>query len=345
MRDENNGGTMSFDRLRSVATRTMRLPFRMWGFGEAIALEGLLAASECLRDGEPRGFVEAMVRATLARGIGSHPEDHLAPGISILSLYRQTGDDDFLRGARNLAVLYNSLPENQYGAKLHRFGQPGWKNQIWVDQMDVDAPFLAALFAITDEEIYLRGATRELLAYARLLQDETSGLMWHGYESACGCNGELWARGNGWAAMGMAQTLACIPGAHPARTEIAERLTLLLRGLATLQDASGLWHTVLNDPTTGLETTLAAMIAYAIPAANRRGLEVSEFKSMADAACAAILQQVGPNGALQLVSDATPIGTRRMYATRPFGVFPWGQGPLLLLLSMKAGGQNENIQG
>lgn len=335
---------MSFDVLRSVTTRTMRLPFRMWGFGEAIALEGLLAASECLRDRETRGFVEALIRATLASGIGSHPEDHLAPGLSILSLYRQTGDDDYLSGARNLAVLYNSLPENQYGAKLHRSGQPGWKNQIWVDQMDVDAPFLAALFAITNEEIYLRAATRELLAYARLLQDETSGLMWHGYESACGRNGELWARGNGWAVMGMAQTLTWIPGADPARTEIIERLTLLLRGLARLQDASGLWHTVLDDPTTFLETSLAAMIAYAIPTAICRGLEMSEFESMAGAACAAVLQRIGQDGALQLVSDATPIGTRRMYATRSFGAFPWGQGPLLLLLSMKTGGQNENIQ-
>lgn len=343
MKDETEGGTMSCDVLRSVTTRTMRLPFRMWGFGEAIALEGLLAASERLRDREPHGFVEALIRATLASGIGTHPEDHLAPGMSILSLYRETGDDDYLRAARNLAVLYNSLPQNQYGAKLHRSVQPGWKNQIWVDQMDVDAPFLAALFAITDEENYLQGATHELLAYARLLQDETSGLMWHGYESACGRNGELWARGNGWAVMGMAQTLAWIPGTDPARTEIVERLRVLLRGLARLQDASGLWHTVLDDPTTFLETTLAAMIAYAIPVANRGGLEASEFKSMADAASAAVLQQIGQDGALQLVSDATPIGTRRMYATRPFGVFPWGQGPLLLLLSMKTGRQNENI--
>jgi len=345
MRDETNGGTMSFDVLRSVTTRTMRLPFRLWGFGEAIALEGLLAASECLCDREPHGFVEALIRATLASGIGSHPEDHLVPGMSILSLYRQTGDDDFLGGARNLAAFYNSLPENPYGAKLYRSGQPGWKNQIWVDQMNVGAPFLAALFALTGEEIYLRAATRELLAHARLLQDETSGLMWHGYESACGRNGELWARGNGWAAMGMSQTLAWIPGPDPARTEIVERLTLLLRRLARLQDASGLWHTVVDDSTTPLETTLAAMIAYAIPAAQCRGLEVSEFEPMASAACAAVLQHISQDGALQLVSDATPIGTRRMYATRPFGVFPWGQGPLLLLLSMKEGGQNENIQG
>jgi unsaturated rhamnogalacturonyl hydrolase len=42
---------------------------------------------------------------------------------------------------------------------------------------------------------------------------------------------------------------------------------------------------------------------------------------------------VSPDGALQLVSDATPIGELQMYASRPFGIFPWGQGPLLLVLA------------
>jgi unsaturated rhamnogalacturonyl hydrolase len=336
---------MSLDVLRTVTARTMRLPFRMWGFGEAVALEGLLSAAARLQDRQPLGFVDALVRATVARGIGSHLEDHVAPGMSMLSRYRQTGEPYYLGGARKLAEVYNSLPENQYGARLHRFWQPGWKDQIWVDQMDVGAPFLATLFTISNEEIYLRRATQELLAYARLLQDETNGLMWHGYESACGRNGELWARGNGWAARGMAQTLAAIPATDPARPEIVERLTAHLRGLARLQDGSGLWHTVLDDPATCLETTLAAMIAWTIPAIRCQGLETREFETMAGAAYAAVLGQIDGEGALQLVSDATPIGTRRMYATRPFGIFPWGQGPLLLMLSMETEGKNENREG
>jgi unsaturated rhamnogalacturonyl hydrolase len=328
--------------LRRVTQRTMRLPFRMWSFGEAIALRGLLAASACLRDKEPTGFVQALVRATLARGIGSQPEDHVAPGMSMLALYEQTGDDDYLRGSRDLAALHNALPENTYGAKLHRPGQPGWKNQIWVDHMDVDGPFLAALAAITSEEVYLRQSMRELLTYARLLQNEDNGLFWHGYESACGLNGELWARGNGWAAMGLVETLRWVPEAEPGRAEIVERLEALLNGLAHAQTASGLWHTVLDDPSTYLESTLAAMVSYAIQEVRRQGLDVGKYEVMAGAARDAVLKQIDQEGALQLVSDATPIGTRRMYATRPFGVFAWGQGPLLLMLDMEIRKQDEN---
>jgi unsaturated rhamnogalacturonyl hydrolase len=340
---------MDFDLLRRVTRCTMRLPFRMWGFGEAIALDGLLSASPLINDREPSGFVTALVRATLTRGIGAHPEDHVAPGRSLLSLYRQTDDDGFLEGARKLAALYASLPENHFGAKLHRFQQPGWRNQIWVDHMDVDAPFLAALAAITGEECHLQLAVHQLLAYARALQDETNGLMWHGYESSCGRNGELWARGNGWALMGITETLREIPGNDHSRAEILERLRSLLRGLARLQDASGLWHTVLDDPSTYLETTLATIVVRALSVLRGYSCdstsEMNEFESMALAARAAVLQHIDDEGALQLVSDATPIGTRRMYATRPFGVFPWGQGPLLLMLSVEAKSQNENRKG
>jgi unsaturated rhamnogalacturonyl hydrolase len=48
---------------------------------------------------------------------------------------------------------------------------------------------------------------------------------------------------------------------------------------------------------------------------------------------AAALKLIDGEGALALVSDATPIGSLKMYASRPTGVFPWGQGPLLLMLT------------
>jgi unsaturated rhamnogalacturonyl hydrolase len=331
-REEN---VVSKNLLQKIVKRTMQLPFRMWGFGEAIALQGLLAAAEHLQEDHPRGFVEALVRMTLARGIGSQAEDHVAPGMSMLALYRNTREEIFLAGARSLAALHAAMPESPQGGRLHRAYQPGWRQQIWVDHLDVDPPFLAALFAVTNEERYLRQSLRELLAYLRLLQDEHSGLLYHGYETACGQNGEFWARGNGWALMGILETLRWTPADEPDRPEIVQRLIALLEGLQAVQNLSGLWHTVLQDPETYQESTLAVMCSYALGKHADHHPELRRFSSMAQKAHAAVLQQVNADGELQLVSDATPIGTRRMYATRAFGVFAWGQGPLLLLASQK----------
>ena len=74
---------------------------------------------------------------------------------------------------------------------------------------------------------------------------------------------------------------------------------------------------MIDDPATCLETTLAAMVA------------ISLHDTIAERA---VLRHVDETGELKLVSEATPVAEKRMYATRPFGVFPWGQGPLVLLL-------------
>jgi len=60
-------------------------------------------------------------------------------------------------------------------------------------------------------------------------------------------------------------------------------------------------------------------------------LETSRYEEMERQARNAMHEHV-KDGALLLVSDATPVGARAVYATRPFGTFPWGQGPLLLAL-------------
>ncbi len=325
---------MDTELISGVAAQTMRWNFRMWSFGEGIALRGLMRAGKALGSSELHGFVNALLRAYVGRGVAKSPEEHIAPGAELLMLYEQTGDTSLLDAALKLARMHASFPANRDGARMHRADLPGWGSQIWVDCMDAEAPFLARLGKITNDENYFNQATDELTAYARLLQDEASGLFHHGYEEACGVNGQVWARGNGWALLGLVETLALLPAQHHAGVELRERLHRLSRGLAVHQHAEGLWHTVITNDETYLESTLAVMTAYAFREAFEHGLlKRDEFGEMEREARAAALKCVADDGTLRLVSDATPVGELKMYATRTFGVFPWGQGPLLLMLS------------
>jgi unsaturated rhamnogalacturonyl hydrolase len=323
---------MTREQLSAVATVAMRWNYRVWGFGEAIALRGLLEAGDALGDSAPFGFVHGIVRSWLGRGVARTNEDHVGAGRELLDLHRRIGDVQFLEAARKLAALNASFPAGPNGERYHRADTPGWRWQIWVDCMDVDGPFLAALAQATGEDRYFDQATGELLGYARTLQSD-SGLLFHGFERDCGRNGELWARGNGWALMGLVDTLILLPRAHPAWAELQQRTVALADALALAQHPSGLWHTVMNDPKTYLESTLATMAAYALREGIARGvLEASRHGAMERKARTAMHEQIAPDGTLQLVSDATPVGAHAVYATRPFGTFPWGQGPLLLAL-------------
>lgn len=320
------------DILKAAADIAMRWNFRVWGFGEAIALRGLIRAGDALGDAAPLGFAHGVLRSWLGRGVGRTNEDHVGAGRELLEFHRRTRDPLFLEAARQLAALHAGFPAGPNGARYHRSDTPGWRWQIWVDCMDVDGPFLAALAAATGQQSYFDQAAAELLGYARTLQSD-GGLLSHGFERDCGRNGTLWARGNGWALMGLVDTLSLLPRTHPHWEQLQQRTALLADALAIAQHRSGLWHTVIDDPATYLESTLAAMAAYALRQAFKHDvLDAARYAEMERNARAAMHAQIAPDGTLQLVSDATPVGERAVYATRPFGAFPWGQGPLLLAL-------------
>ena len=325
---------MRSELISKVAAQTMRWNFRVWGFGESVALRGLLQASRATGDAEPLGYVKALLRFYVGRGVAKSAEDHVAPGAELLLIYEETGEVIFLEAAKKLADLHRNFPQNDKGARVHRADLQGWRRQIWVDCMDVEAPFLARLGAVTGDEKYITQAAEEITCYANLLQDSQTGLFYHGYESDCGNNGCLWARGNAWALMGLVETLKFLPVGHRRRGELVERVLTLCRSLSGYQHEDGLWHTVINHNDTYLESTLAVMVAVALREAFDCGiLDENEFGPMERHARAAVMKLIDKDGALALVSDATPIGSLKMYATRPIGVFPWGQGPLLLMLT------------
>jgi rhamnogalacturonyl hydrolase YesR len=134
---------MTRDTLRAVADVAMRWNYRVWGFGEAIVLRGLLQAGDVLGNAAPFGFVHGILRSWLGRGVARRAEDHVGAGRELIELYRCTRDTQFLDAARKLAVLNASLPSGPNSERYHRGDTPGWRWQIWVDCRDVDGPFLA----------------------------------------------------------------------------------------------------------------------------------------------------------------------------------------------------------
>jgi unsaturated rhamnogalacturonyl hydrolase len=325
------------DLLCTAARRTARWDFRLWGFGESIALRGLLAAFNVLQDREFLGFVEGVIRSWTRRTANLTYEDHAAPGFELLEVYDLTGDTDYFEAAGALAQLCLRFPEGAAGCRLHRPDFSGWSRQIWVDCLHVDPAFLARFGVLTRDIRWIEEAEQMLLGYARLLQETSNGLFWHGYEMNAGRNGQPWARGNGWALLGLVETIPTLDQAGRDTSRFREITQSLARGLQRYQSATGLWHTIVTEPSTYEESTLAVAVAYAFEHAFNSGVLCrEEFRACQQQARNAVLPLINHQGELQLVSEATPIGDLRNYATRPFGVYPWGQGVLLQMLAQEA---------
>lgn len=321
-------------RLRTIAAATASWPFTLWNFGEAIALDALLEASRCLDDPAFEQHAAALCLASIAKGVGRSPDDCQAPGRAFVTLYRRRGDPRYLAAAEALAAHYNRLPRNPQGAVLVRAHQAGWKHQIWIDSIDLIGPLHASLASLTGDPAQHDQAVALTLAHLRCLQSD-DGLATHGYDTHAGRNGHLWSRGMGWALMGMAEVLALTPETTTGRAELQQRFIAMTRALLPLQRDDGLWHIVVDRPDSYPETTLAAMFVIAMHTARAAGgIADIPLSGPVATARAGVLRNLGSDGILARVSDATPIGQYATYATRPFGQFPWGQGPLLMMECM-----------
>lgn len=319
------------DLIAAMARATARYPFKRWGFGESIAMEALINAG-----GEPGQMAAGLVRewAIHHEPLADDPLAHVAPGVPLLQLVERDADErgPLLDCARELATVLSGSAIGHHGAQIHRPDLTGWEHEVWVDCMHLDGPFLSLLARLTDDDEYADLAGEILLSHARVLQDEHSGLFSHGFDDAAGrSNGVHWGRGQGWALLGLTDTATNLPDDHPAREEIGQRLTALVQGLAATEAESGTWHTVVDVHDTYLESSVAAFVALGVGRGVEAGLLPASCAALADRAWQATVECIAIDGALQGVSDATPVGPDAAhYGARKRGWFPWGQGPALL---------------
>lgn len=316
--------------LRRVADRTAELSFKCWGFGEAIAMLGLLAAARACKCRRYRDVVEAsFIRWWSGRALEF--KDHVAPGVPLIHLALE--NERWMPAALALGSLFTRFPRRR-SLPVHRPDLEGWASHVWVDCMYTDGPFLALLARATRTRAWENLACGDTLAYIDVLWDAESGFFYHGYDAAMGRANEVrWGRGNGWALLGLVDLLRFLPSDNPARARPAAVVRRQVEVLAGLQDRSGHWRTVLDCPQAYLETSIAAMTAWAIPQAVRLGLIADAFLATAAAAFEAAWSSTDAGGNLFGVSEATPVGDLSTYTTRPTGVHPWGQGAWLLALA------------
>lgn len=282
---------MNHELVEAVALRALDYRYRIWGFGEGMALLGILRAGEALDRPEWIDAVREMVEPAL---VGPPlPTDHLIPVELLVELNRLRGTEiDGAVGRFAKAVQ----------APVHRPDLAGLHDMIWVDCLHTDGP---GLVLARDNH-----AAAEVVEHAAALLQDGSGLFSHGYRKERGeANNVHWGRGQGWALHGLAAV-------------DSPRLGPLLTALER-SEVEGRWPTIVDDPAAPIEHSVSALVAAAaLPA---------QWRAMRRRALAAAVSALDSDGGLP-VSAATPVGDRATYVEREIGVFPWGQGPLMLAL-------------
>ncbi|MBW4082639.1 glycoside hydrolase family 105 protein [Paenibacillus sp. S150] len=192
----------------------------------------LLAAMEL---GEIRGGAEAADRIA---GYIMNEQERLPEGT-------------FYRGVKSMGIKHRTL---------------------WCDDLYMCVPFLTGYFKRTGEHRYLDEACAQLLAYKRFLYLPEKRFMSHVYDFKFNKPTEIpWGRGNGWAYFALARLLEELPDIHPDRQSLLLWFREFSEGIAGLQGAGGLWHQLLDDPSSYEETSCTSMFVYGLSKGMRLG--------------------------------------------------------------------------
>ncbi|MGB8226306.1 MAG: glycoside hydrolase family 88 protein [Sedimentisphaerales bacterium] len=245
-------------------------------------------------------------------------------GILPFELYLQTKDEQYLKLATQLAEDEWAEPNTDGLTAYSRF---------WVDDMFMVGALQVQAYKALKNPVFLDRASLQLLAYAKVLQQQ-NGLFQHTASVPV-----FWGRGNGWAAAVMALTLENMPKEHKNYEELMAVYKKMMAALQKYQDESGLWHQVLIDPASYEETSCTSMFTYAIATGIKNGWLDNSYRATAIKGLNALLKKV-QKGELADICIGTSEGKKYdYYLNRPTkagdlhgqGAFLWAASAMLQL--------------
>ena len=185
-----------------------------------------------------------------------------APGSASLAgavwaddLFRVTKDPRYKNYLLDLTNRFDSS-----GANPPAPADPKWRTE----DMFMLGSMMGRSYALTQEGRHLDTLTNFLV---NMGTQQISGLYWHDRETPF-----YWGRGNGFAVLGLAETLTYLPQSHPRYADILLMYQKLLNGLLKYQNPSGCYHQVITLPGSYQELTSTSMIGYGIARGIKLGL-------------------------------------------------------------------------
>ena len=183
--------------------------------------------------------------------------DPAASGEAMLHAAKLTGDQKLKEGAdRMLDYLLNKAPKTSDGILHHITRGP----EIWIDSMYM-APPLLSVAGYTDEAVKQINGFRDALWNP---QKKLFSHIWHAEKQEF-VREDFWGVGNGWAAAGMARVIGSLPSSMKSeKSQLTGYVTEVIDGCLKHLREDGLFHDVVDNPDTFVETNLSQMVAYSI---------------------------------------------------------------------------------
>jgi unsaturated rhamnogalacturonyl hydrolase len=307
-----------------------------WGYAIALYLYGQYLVYQRSHDTKYLDYIQGWVDSNVddkgAINNKLNALDDMLAGNLLLILYKETGQQRYKTAAESIRNRFGTFPRTEDGGLWHATSR---QHQLWLDGMYMSMPFLVRYGAAMNDQPYACDeAVKQLLIYARHLNDPVTGLLFHAYDESgkqawadpvTHHSPIKWCRAIGWYGMALIEVLEILPKHHAQRTDLIKLVKQLATAYAKYQDpATGLWYQVVDQPMTPgnwLETSSSCMYTYTLSRAVERGYIAGRFTKVASKGYAGVLTQLtqDENGLAHItnICEGTNVGDLAFYLARP----------------------------
>jgi unsaturated rhamnogalacturonyl hydrolase len=312
------------------------IDIHLWEWPQGVGIYGFYQYYEATKDVAALQFLLDWYDARIKEGLPEKNVNTCSPLITLMSLCELTGKEQYVAVCDEWSRwIMNEMLRTGDGAFQHMItGEPN-DGQILIDTLFMTVLFLTKAGVYFNRPHYVEEAKRQFLVHIKYLYDKNRGLFFHGWDfnGMHNYGAVHWGRGNGWYTCGIVDFIDMVNLESGLKQYLLDTMSAQVEALAKLQAADGMWHTVLDDPSSYREISCTSAFGYGILKGVRKGYLDPAYKEIGIRALQATLRNIDEHGVVQQVSYGTPVGMdAQFYKDIPISPMTYGQALALLIL-------------
>ncbi len=301
-----------------------------WDWPHGIGLFGLWKQYVYTKDEKILDELISWYDSRLKIGLPPRNVNTVTPFLTMAFLYEMRENGEWKKVMTDLACwIMNDMPRTPEGGIQHKHAQLDNHGDLWDDTLFMTCLFLAKAGKIFERKDWVDEALYQTLLHMKYLTDTKTGLWYHAwsYDNRDNYADALWGRGNSWITVFIPEFIDIVNPDEPVKRMLINALASQIESLAKYQDESGLWHTLINDPSSYLESSATAGFSAGIFKAVRMEYIGKEYLETAEKGLEALYSQIDKDGTVLNVSYGTNVGhDLDHYRNIPIRPMQYGQG-------------------
>lgn len=312
------------------------IDFDKWEWPQGVGLYGMYKYYRLTGNKEYLQYIMDWFDARIKEGIPERNVNTTVPMLTLACIAEEKNDKELLDMCEAWAEwVMNEMPRTEEGGIQHIVSGEENPQQLWDDTLFMTVLFLAKMGAILDKKEYKEEACYQFLLHTKYLTDTETGLWYHGwtFDGRHNFAKALWARGNCWITAGIPELIEIMELDGYLKRYLTGVLEQQVKTLARLQAPGGLWHTLLDDENSYVESSAAAGFAYGILKGVHMGLLDEKYMETASRAVEGVLAVIDEDGTVGEVSYGTGMGRDlQHYRDIPLCPMAYGQSLTVMML-------------